>query len=179
MQQSGESDPDRWGVDEALENLAWDEYFPKEVLDRLEGGRPDVKVFRDVLIEYLERDYAGKNETSPPFSHADYVKAMETEQYEEIVEKKVLADRHMRESFARLSWRPLLIRFSQNRITISVASILLSKHAVEPSPRSHRTSLTVTIMMQVDHAFKFGPWILKLPRRSFGCIHRYVSFPAF
>ncbi|KAJ5407905.1 hypothetical protein N7509_001788 [Penicillium cosmopolitanum] len=88
LQQSGESDPDRWGVDEALENLAWDEYFPKEVLDRLEGGRPDVKVFRDVLIEYLERDYAGKNETSPPFSHADYVKATETEQYEEIVEKK-------------------------------------------------------------------------------------------
>ncbi|CAI7578809.1 unnamed protein product [Penicillium pancosmium] len=99
LQQSGGSEPDRWGVDEALEKLAWDEYFPSEVLDRLEGGRPNVKVFRDVLIEFLERNYAGKNQTSPPFSHADYVKATETEEYEEIVEKVVLARQAYEEKF--------------------------------------------------------------------------------
>ncbi|KAJ5974379.1 hypothetical protein N7481_011589 [Penicillium waksmanii] len=97
LQQSGESEPDRWKVDEVLENFAWDEYFPKEVLDRLEGGRPNVKVFRDVLIGFLERDYTGKKGKSPPFSQKGYLEATETEDGEYI------AKQARRKAFAKIS----------------------------------------------------------------------------
>lgn len=88
LQQSGKV-PDTY-VDEVLENLAWNSYFPKEVLDNLEGGRLDVKVFPDDFIEFLERDYIGKGQV-PSFSEADYKEATHSEDFEEILEKRILA----------------------------------------------------------------------------------------
>jgi hypothetical protein len=179
LQQSGESEPDRWGIDEALENLAWDEYFPKEVLDRLEGGRPDVKVFRVVLIEFLERDYAGNNETRTPFSHANYVKAAETEEYEKIMEKRVLARQAYEDKFCEAILEAITDPvFAEQNYDFSGEYI--AKQALRRA--FHKISED---FFDSDDYDARGPRIhvrtldFELPRRTFGCISTYFSSPAF
>jgi hypothetical protein len=59
LQNLGNSD-DRWRLDEVLQNMTWDKYIVESVLDTPEDQKPDMKVFRDVLLEVFGARAAGK-----------------------------------------------------------------------------------------------------------------------